>query len=349
MSLFGRLRWIALRARHSRRWERASAYLDGMLDEDEAAAFAQGRETDAAAREHFEDIQFIARGLASLPQPEPPRSFELTAEDITAAEPPAAIRQPAPKSLRLATAGAAASIAALAAVIAYDVLDNREEAVFYLESAPVLQTEREAPQAATAMLADFDQSEQSEQAEAALEEPPAAAATEEAASADEAAADEPESASSEAEAITWRSREEAQAAAEQEAAAAPAAQARFAAQRTESSAGQDEALDEPIAQPALLAAEDQAEDAATLAPAVIEEEEEPAPVASSEPEAALEDAEDEGLLMERGTEPVLLAESVSTGDAGWERPAQIALAIIAALATAGALWIKARSPRRPQT
>ena len=346
MSLFGRLRWIALRARHGRRWERASAYLDGMLDEDEAAAFAQGRETDAAAREHFEDIQFIARGLASLPQAEPPRSFELTAEDITAAEPPAAIRQPAPKSLRLATAGAAASIAALAAVIAYDVLDTREEAVFYLESAPVLQTEREASQATTAMLADF---EQSEQAEAALEEPPAAAATEEAASADEAAADEPESASSEAEAITWRSREEAQAAAEQEAAATPAAQARFAAQRTESSAGQDEAQDEPIAQPALLAAEDQAEDAATLAPAVIEEEEEPAPAASAQLEAALEDAEDEGLLMERGTEPVLLAESVSAGDAGWERPAQIALAIIAALATAAAIWLAIRQPRRPRT
>ena len=341
MSLFGRLRWIALRARHGRRWERASAYLDGMLGEDEAAAFAQGRETDAAAREHFEDIQFIARGLASLPQAEPPRSFELTAEDITAAEPPAAIRQPAPKSLRLATAGAAAAVAALAAVIAYDVLDTREEAVFYLESAPVLQTEREAPQATTAMLADFDQSEQSEQAEAALEEPPAAAATEEAASADEAAADEPESASSEAEAITWRSREEAQAAAEQEAAATPAAQARFAAQRTESSAGQDEAQDEPIAQPALLAAEDQVEDAA------VEEDEEPAPAASVQPEAALEEAEDEGLLMERGTEPVLLAESVSAGDAGWETPVQIALAIIAALSAAGALWIKARQPRRP--
>ena len=342
MSLFGRLRWIALRARHGRRWERASAYLDGMLDEDEAAAFAQARETDAAAREHFEDIQFIARGLASLPHPEPPRSFELTAEDITTAEPPAAIRQAAPKSLRLATAGAAASIAALAAVIAYDVLDTREEAVFYLESAPVLQTEREAPQATTAMLADFDQSEQ---AEAALEEPPAPTATEEAASV-QAMADEPESASGEAEAITWRSREEAQAAAEQEAAAAPAAQARFAAQRTESSAGQDEAQDEPIAQPALLAAEDQAEDAATLAPAVIEEEEEPALVASSEPEAALEDAEDEGLLMERGTEPVLLAESVSARDAGWERPAQIALAIIAALATAAAIWLAIRRPRR---
>lgn len=348
MSLFGRLRWIALRARHGRRWERASAYLDGMLDEDEAAAFAQARETDAAAREHFEDIQFIARGLASLPQTEPPRSFELTAEDITAAEPPAAIRQPAPKSLRLATAGAAASIAALAAVIAYDVLDTREEAVFYLESAPVLQTEREAPQTTTAMLADFDQSEQSEQAETALEEPPAAAATEEAADA-EVAADEPESASSEAEAITWRSREEAQAAAEQEAAAAPAAQARFAAQRTESSADQDEAQDEPIAQPALLAAEDQAEDAATLAPAVIEEEEEPAPAASAQLEAALEDAEDEGLLMERGTEPVLLAESVSAGDAGWERPAQIALAMIAALATAAAIWLAIRRPRRART
>ena len=340
MSLFGRLRWIALRARHGRRWERASAYLDGMLDEDEAAAFAQGRETDAAAREHFEDIQFIARGLASLPQAEPPRSFELTAEDITAAEPPAAIRQAAPKSLRLATAGAAASIAALAAVIAYDVLDTREEAVFYLESAPVLQTEREAPQATTAMLADF---EQSEQAEAALEEPPAAAATEEAADA-EVAADEPESASSEAEAITWRSREEAQAAAEQEAAAAPAAQARFAAQRTESSAEQEE----PAAQPAPAEAEEQAEDA-LLAPAAVEEDEEPAPAASAQAEAALEEAEDEGLLMERGTEPVLLAESVSAGDAGWERPAQIALAIIAALAAAGALWIKAHSPRRPQT
>lgn len=345
MSLFGRLRWIVLRARHGRRWERASAYLDGMLDEDEAAAFAQARETDAAAREHFEDIQFIARGLASLPQAEPPRSFELTAEDITAAEPPAAIRQPAPKSLRLATAGAAASIAALAAVIAYDVLDTREEAVFYLESAPVLQTEREAPQTTTAMLADFDQSEQ---AEAALEEPPAAAATEEAADA-EVAADEPESASSEAEAITWRSREEAQAAAEQEAAATPAAQARFAAQRTESSAGQDEAQDEPIAQPALLAAEEQAEDAATLAPAVIEEEEEPAPAASAQPEAVPEEAEDEGLLMERGTEPVLLAESVSAGDAGWERPAQIALAIIAALATAAAIWLAIRRPRRART
>ena len=344
MSLFGRLRWIALRARHGRRWERASAYLDGMLDEDEAAAFAQGRETDAAAREHFEDIQFIARGLASLPQAEPPRSFELTAEDITAAEPPAAIRQAAPKSLRLATAGAAASIAALAAVIAYDVLDTGEEAVFYLESAPMLQTEREAPQATTAMLADFDQSEQSEQseqAEAAPEEPPATAATEEATSA-EVAADEPESASSEAEAITWRSREEAQAAAEQEAAAAPATQARFAAQRTESSAEQEE----PAAQPAPAEAEEQAEDA-LLAPAAVEEDEEPVPAASAQPEAALEEAEDEGLLMERGTEPVLLAESVSAGDAGWERPAQIALAIIAALAAAGALWIKARSPRRP--
>lgn len=341
MSLFGRLRWIALRARHGRRWERASAYLDGMLDEDEAAAFAQGRETDAAAREHFEDIQFIARGLASLPQAEPPRSFELTAEDITAAEPPAAIRQAAPKSLRLATAGAAASIAALAAVIAYDVLDTGEEAVFYLESAPVLQTEREAPQATTAMLADFEQSEQSEQseqAEAALEEPPVAAATEEAASA-EVAADEPESASSEAAAITWRSREEAQAAAEQEAAAAPAAQARFAAQRTESSAEQDE----PAAQPAPA----EAEEHALLAPAAVEEDEEPAPAASAQAEAALEEAEDEGLLMERGTEPVLLAESVSAGDSGWERPAQIALAIIAAIAAAGALWIKARSPRRP--
>ena len=341
MSLFGRLRWIALRARHGRRWERASAYLDGMLDEDEAAAFAQARETDAAAREHFEDIQFIARGLASLPQAEPPRSFELTAEDITAAEPPAAIRQAAPKSLRLATAGAAASIAALAAVIAYDVLDTGEEAVFYLESAPVLQTEWEAPQATTAMLADFDQSEQSEQAEAALEEPPAAAATEEAASA-EVAADEPEMASSEAEAITWRSREEAQAAAEQEAAAAPAAQARFAAQRTESSAEQDE----PAAQPAPAEAEEQAEDA-LLAPAAGEEDEEPAPAGSVQAEAVLEEAEDEGLLMERGTEPVLLAESVSAGDAGWETPVQIALAIIAALAAAGALWIKARSPRRP--
>lgn len=349
MSLFGRLRWIALRARHGRRWEGASAYLDGMLDEDEAAAFAQGRETDAAAREHFEDIQFIARGLASLPQAEPPRSFALAPEDITAAEPPAAIRQPAPKSLRLATAGAAASIAALAAVIAYDVLDTREEAVYYLESAPVLQTEREAPQATTAMLADFDQSEQ---AEAAPEEPPAPAVTaieeaedEEAASA-EFASDEPESPSRDARTIAWNYREADQAAAEQEAAAAPAAQARFAAQRTESSADQDEALDEPIAQPALLAAEDQAAEA-TLAPAAGEEDEEPAPAGSAQAEAALEEAEDEGLLMERGTEPVLLAESVSAGDAGWETPVQIALAIIAAIAAAGALWIKARSPRRP--
>ena len=347
MSLFGRLRWIALRARHGRRWGRASAHLDGMLDEDEAAAFAQARETDAAAREYFEDIQFIAQGLASLPQAEPPRSFALTAEDITAAEPPAAIRQSAPKSLRLATAGTAAAVAALAAVIAYDVLDTGEEAVFYLESAPVLQTEREAPQATTAMLADFDQSEQSEQAEAALEEAPAPAATEEAASA-QVAADEPELASGEAEEITWRSREEAQAAAEQEAAAAPAAQARFAAQRTESSAEQGESQDEPAAQPAPVEAADQAEDAASLAPAVIEDEEEPAPAASVQLEAALEDAEDEGLLMERGTEPTLLDEPISAGDAGWETPVQIALAVIAALAAAGALWIKARSPRHPQ-
>ena len=51
--------------------------------------------------------------------------------------------------------------------------------------------------------------------------------------------------------------------------------------------------------------------------------------------------------MERGTEPVLLDEPVSAGDAGWETPVQIALAIIAALAAAGALWIKARQPRRP--
>lgn len=346
MSLFGRLRWIALRARHGRRWERASAHLDGMLDEDEAAAFAQARETDAAAREHFEDIQFIARGLASLPQAEPPRSFALSAEDITAAEPPAAIRQPAPKSLRLATAGTAAAVAALAAVIAYDALDTGEEAVFYLESAPVLQTEREAPQATTAMLADFEQAEQAEQAEAALEEPAAPAATEEAASA-QVAADESELASGEAEAITWRSREEAQAAAEQEAAAAPAAQARFAAQRTESSAEQGESQDAPAAQPAPAEAADQAEDAGTLSPAV-EEDEELAPVASSELEAALEEAEDEGLLMERGTEPTLLDEPISAGDAGWETPVQIALAVIAALAAAGALWIKARSPRRPQ-
>ena len=348
MSLFGRLRWMVLSARHRRRWERASAHLDGMLDEGEAAAFAEARETDTATREYSEDIQFIAQGLASLPQAEPSRSFALTVEEIAAAEPPAAIRRPAPKSLRLATAGAAAAIAAFAAVTAYDVLDDREESILYLEMAPVLQTEREDAQTTTAMLADF---EQSEQAEAALEEPPAPAvaaieeaeeADEEAASA-EVAADEPESPSGDAGAIDWNHREADQAAAEEEAAAAPAAQARFAAQRTESSAGEDE----PAAQPAPAEAEDQAEDDALLAPAAIEEDEEPAPAAPAQLEAAPEEDGDGELLMERGTEPTLLAESISAEDSGWTTPAQIALAIIAALAAIAAIWIKIRQPRRP--
>ena len=346
MSLFGRLRWMALGARHRRRWERASAHLDGMLDEDEAAAFAETRQADAATREYSEDIQFIAQGLASLPQAEPARSFALTAEDIAAAEPPAEIRQPAPKSLRLAIAGGAAAIAAFAAVTAYDALDNRGETDFFLERAPVLQTEREEAQATTAMLADFDQSEQ---AEAALDEPPAPAvaaieeAEDEVAASAEVAADEPESPSRDAEAIDWDYREEAQEAAEEEAATAPAARARFAAQRTESSASEAE----PVAESAPAEAEEQAEDAALLAPAALEEDEEPAPAAPAQLEAAPEEDGDGELLMERGTEPVLLAETISAEDSGWAAPAQIALAIIAVLAAIAAIWIKIRQPRRP--
>ena len=345
MSRLDRLRWEISRVRRGRGQARASAYLDGELDAGEAAAFEAAREEDARTREYIEDIQFIAYGLKeTLEADEPSRSFALTAADAAAPLPPVQ-REPAPRSLRLAAAGAAAAIAALAAVAAYDVLDRNEgDGLLELESAALPFTRvAEESQPEAALVADFELEEEAESAEedatamtvedASAEAEPAADFAEEEAVEEEAQAD----------AIDWRSREEAEAelaaAEEAEAEEQSASQARFAAQPA--GADEEDALAADVA-----AGDEQVEQAAEaeLEAAPTEEEADEAAMSAASGQADLEadvlEAEDGDLLMEGGPETDLFAESFEQGDPAWETPLQIALGVVAALAIAAVVWIR---------
>jgi len=339
------------RARHGRRWEAASAYLDGELDAEARGAFERGLAEDGEARAHLEDIRFISESLAALPEAEPGRSFTLTERDI-AADHGVMRREPAPMALRLSAIGAATGVAALAAVLAYDFLQTTEEGLLEPQAAPLME------RAEVAGLVREEEEEAAMEAEESAEEAETASlasAEEEELEVDFAAAEEEEAEEESAE-VDWRSREEVDAEEEAEAEAAPESEARFAAERgadeevSEVAADADAAASAEREQETLASAgEDGAEEDAGEEPAVMAAEEEgEADAASASLEAESGEADDDGALLERGTEGVLLPEDAAeTGEAGWETPVEVALALAAA-ALAAATVLLGRRWRRQQ-
>ena len=115
-------RTISLRGR---RRADASAYLDGELSGRERERFEAQFEQSPEIREYVEDIALIQSQLSMLREARPSRSFELSAADVAPAQQRLTITEAPPtRRLRFAAAMAVASVAALAAVIAWDALDS---------------------------------------------------------------------------------------------------------------------------------------------------------------------------------------------------------------------------------
>lgn len=338
------------RARHGRRWEAASAYLDGELDAEALGAFERGLSEDGEARAHLEDIRFISESLAALPEAEPGRSFTLTERDI-AADHGVMRREPAPMALRLSAIGAAAGVAALAAVLAYDFLQTTEERLLEPQAAPLMERAEVAGLVREEEEAAMEAEESAEEAEIAS----LASVEEEELEMGLAAAEEEEAAEESAE-VDWRSREEVNAEEEAEAEPAPESEARFAAERgadeevSEVAADADAAASAEREQGALAsAAEDGAEEDAAEEPAAMTEEESEADAASAQIEAEGGGADDDEALLERGTEGMLLPEDAAeTGEAGWETPVEAALALAAAALAAATVLLGRRWRRQQQ-
>ena len=337
------------RARHGRRWEAASAYLDGELDAEARGAFERGLAEDGEARAHLEDIRFISESLAALPEAEPGRSFTLTERDI-AADHGVMRREPAPMALRLSAIGAATGVAALAAVLAYDFLQTTEEGLLEPQAAPLMERAEVAGLVREEEEAAMEAEESAEEAETAS----LASVEEEELEVDLAAAEEEEAEEESAE-VDWRSREEVDAEEEAEAEAAPESEARFAAERGAdeevSGAEADAAASAEREQEALASAgEDGAEEDVEEEPAAIAAEEEgEVDAASASLEAEGGAADDDGALLERGTEGALLPEDAAeTGEAGWETPVEVALALAAAALAAATVLLGRRWRRQQQ-
>lgn len=337
------------RARHGRRWEAASAYLDGELDAEARGAFERGLAEDGEARAHLEDIRFISESLAALPEAEPGRSFTLTERDI-AADHGVMRREPAPMALRLSAIGAATGVAALAAVLAYDFLQTTEEGLLEPQAAPLMERAEVAGLVREEEEAAMEAEESAEEAETAS----LASAEEEELEVDFAAAEEEEAEEESAE-VDWRSREEVDAEEEAEAEPAPESEARFAAERgadeevSEVAADADAAASAEREQETLASAgEDGAEEDVAEEPAVMTAEEEgEADAASAQLEAEGGAADDDGALLERGTEGALLPEDAAeTGEAGWETPVEVALALAAAALAAATVLLGRRWRRQ---
>ena len=337
------------RARHGRRWEAASAYLDGELDAEARGAFERGLAEDGEARAHLEDIRFISESLAALPEAEPGRSFTLTERDI-AADHGVMRREPAPMALRLSAIGAATGVAALAAVLAYDFLQTTEEGLLEPQAAPLMERAEVAGLVREEEEAAMEAEESAEEAETA-----SLASVEEEELEVELAAAEEEEAEEESAEVDWRSREEVDAAEAEEAEPAPESEARFAAERgadeevSEIAADADAAASAEREQETLASAgEDGAEEDVAEEPAVMAAEEEgEADAASASLEVESGEADDDGALLERGMEGVLLPEDAAeTGEAGWETPVEVALALAAAALAAATVLLGRRWRRQ---
>ena len=337
-------------ARHGRRWGAASAYLDGELDAEARGAFERGLSEDGEARAHLEDIRFISESLAALPEAEPGRSFALTERDI-AADHGVMRREPAPMALRLSAIGAAAGVAALAAVLAYDFLQTGEEGLLEPQAAPLMERAEVAGLVREEEEAAMEAEESAEEAETA-----SLASVEEEELEVELAAAEAEEAEEESAEVDWRSREEVDAAEAEEAEPAPESEARFAAERgadeevSEAEADAETAASAEREQEAPVPAADGAEEDAAEEPAVMTAEEEgEADAASAQLEAEGGGADDDGALLERGTEGALLPEDAAeTGEAGWETPVEAALALAAAALAAATVLLGRRWRRQQQ-
>ena len=337
------------RARHGRRWEAASAYLDGELDAEALGAFERGLSEDGEARAHLEDIRFISESLAALPEAKPGRSFTLTERDI-AADHGVMRREPAPMALRLSAIGAAAGVAALAAVLAYDFLQTTEEGLLEPQAAPLMERAEVAGLVREEEEAAMEAEESAEEAETA-----SLASVEEEELEVELAAAEAEEAEEESAEVDWRSREEVDAAEAEEAEPAPESEARFAAERgadeevSEAEADAETAASVEREQEALVPAADGAEEDAAEEPAAMTEEESEADAASAQIEAEGGGADDDEALLERGTEGMLLPEDAAeTGEAGWETPVEAALALAAAALAAATVLLGRRWRRQQQ-
>lgn len=332
------------RARHGRRWETASAYLDDELDAEARGAFERGLAEDRETQAHLEDIRFISESLAALPEAEPGRSFTLTERDI-AADRGAARREPAPMALRLSAIGTAAGVAALAAVLAYDFLQTAEEGLLEPQAAPLM--ERAEVASAVREEAAMEEEETAEEAEAAS---PASAEEDELEA--EIAPAEEEAVEESAE-VDWRSREEVDAAEAEEAEPAPESEARFAAERgaeeEDSAAEADAAASGERGQGTLASAgaDGTEEDIAEQPDAMTAAGEDEADAASELLDAGGGGADDGGTLLERGTEGMLLpGDAAESGEAGWETPAEVALALAAAALAAATVLLGLRWRRQ---
>ena len=123
----------------------ASAFLDGELTPRERGDFEAELERSPELREYLDDLSIMRAELGVLREAQPRRSLELSGVDI-APQTPRLIAAPeapaAPLRLRFAALGAAAAIAALAAVGLWDA--------FNLSGATVVERERAVETSATA-------------------------------------------------------------------------------------------------------------------------------------------------------------------------------------------------------
>ena len=111
-------------ARHQPDRGALSAYLDGQLAADRAAALEAHVASCAACTETLEGMREVRAMLRALPEAEPPRSFRLRASDVEAPGRARAIAAPPPSLMRAMPVLSAAAVVVFAIAVAFDAAGN---------------------------------------------------------------------------------------------------------------------------------------------------------------------------------------------------------------------------------